>query len=238
MLERVLCATEEPAQLLFAANGEPELKEADAAADHHALELGSLAHKLEIFSGRAEAHDVFNPATVIPGAVEENDLTLGGKVLDVALEIPLSALGVGRLGQRDDPCPARIEIFGETLNGATLAGGVAALEEHDDTLSDFLDPGLHLDQLDLEQFNLLEIILFLNHLRIRIGAADDILFALGTFHFLHKVRRDAGAHLFVDQLDHRKGAGQRLTRVLVFLHLLFQPLFLGLLFGLDHLGRR
>jgi hypothetical protein len=44
-----------------------------------------LAHKLEIFSGRAEAHDVFNPATVIPGAVEENDLPLGGKVLDVVV---------------------------------------------------------------------------------------------------------------------------------------------------------
>ena len=183
LLERVLRATEEPAQLLLAADGEPELEEPDAAADHHALELGSLAHELEILVRRAEAHDVLDAAAVVPGAVEENDFALGGKVLDVTLEIPLAALGVGRLGQRDDLGAARIEIFGEALDGAALAGGVAALEKHDDSFAGFLDPGLHFDQLDLQQFDLLEIIPLLHHLRIRIGAADDILFALGAFHF-------------------------------------------------------
>jgi hypothetical protein len=74
--------------VLLSTDRKPELEEPDAAADHHALELRSLAHELEIVVGCAETHDVLDPAAVVPGAVEENDFTLGGKVLDVALEMP------------------------------------------------------------------------------------------------------------------------------------------------------
>jgi hypothetical protein len=126
--------------------------------------------------------------------------------------------------------------FSVKLDGATLTGGVAALEKHDDALAAYLNPRLHLDQLDLEQFYFLEIGIVLHHLLVRIGAADDIFFALGALHLGDEVRRDAGPHLLVDQFDHGKSSGQRPGRALAFLHFLFQPLFLRLLFSPVHLN--
>ena len=46
---------------------------------------------------------------------------------------------------------AGVEVLHEPLDRAALAGGVAALEHHDDALAGVLDPGLHLEQLDLQQ---------------------------------------------------------------------------------------
>ena len=132
LLERIAGAAHEAAQLLLAADGEPELEEVFAAAHEHALELGRLAHELEVIVRRAEAHDVLDARAVVPGAVEENDLARGRQLLDVALEIPLALFAFGGLGQRDDGRAARIEEFGEALDRAALARGVAALEKHDD----------------------------------------------------------------------------------------------------------
>ena len=50
---------------------------------------------------RAEAHHRFDAGAVVPGAVEGHELAGGREVRDVALEIPLAAFGLGRLGQRD-----------------------------------------------------------------------------------------------------------------------------------------
>ena len=59
---------------------------------------------------------------------------------DVALEVPLAALALGRLLQRDHPGAARVEVLGEALDGAALAGRVAALEEDHDPLAGVLAP--------------------------------------------------------------------------------------------------
>ena len=48
---------------------------------------------------------------------------------DVALEVPLAAFALTRLLQGHDSGPARIEVLHEPLDGAALAGGVAALEQ-------------------------------------------------------------------------------------------------------------
>ena len=61
---------------------------------------------------------------------------------------------------------------------------------------------------------------------------------LAPFTLLDQIGRDAGAHLFVDQLDHRESSSQCFLRPLVFLHLLFQPLFLCLLLLLGYLCGR
>jgi hypothetical protein len=86
-------------------------------------------------------------------------------MLDIALEVPLRALAVGGLGQRDDTGHARIEVLHEALDGAALAGGVAALKQHHHLLAGVLDPALGLEQFDLK-FGLL---LFIG------GAAHSVL---------------------------------------------------------------
>ena len=49
-----------------------------------------------------------------------------------------------------DPGEPGVEVLGDPLDGAALAGGVAALEDDDDALLLGPDPLLDLDQLDLE----------------------------------------------------------------------------------------
>ena len=71
------------------------------------------------------------PGAVVPGPVEQHDLARGRQMVDVALEVPLGALALGGLLQRDDARPARVEVLHEPLDGAALACRVTALE-HDD----------------------------------------------------------------------------------------------------------
>jgi anti-sigma factor RsiW len=74
-----------------------------------------------------------------------------GKVVNVALEVPLGALAVGRLLQGDHACSTRVEVFHEAFDGATLARGVAALEHDDMPMAVRLAPLLQLQQFDLQQ---------------------------------------------------------------------------------------
>ena len=74
-----------------------------------------------------------------------------GKCVDVALEVPLAALGLGRLGQRHVARGARVHVFAQRVDRAALAGGVAALEQRSARASPVACmPGLQLDQLDLQ----------------------------------------------------------------------------------------
>jgi hypothetical protein len=70
---------------------------------------------------------------------------------EVALEVPLAALALARLVQGHHRRPARVQVLHEPLDGAALAGGVAALEHDHQPLTGRLDPVLELQQLDLEQ---------------------------------------------------------------------------------------
>jgi hypothetical protein len=98
----------------------------------------------------AELHDPLHPGPVVPAPVEQDDLAGGREVGDVALEIPLGALALGGGPEGDHPAVAGVEPLGDPLDGATLAGGVAALEDdhHPQALVD--DPLLHPHQLGLE----------------------------------------------------------------------------------------
>jgi hypothetical protein len=88
------------------------------------------AHEDRVLLVGAEAHDALDAGPVVPGAVEQTISPNVGQVLDVALEVPLP-LGRRRLGQRDHPRRPRVQVLGEPLDRAALAGGVAALEDHD-----------------------------------------------------------------------------------------------------------
>jgi hypothetical protein len=140
----------------------------DAVPDQHPLELGRLLHELVVLVVGAELHHPFHAGPVVPGPVEHDDLTGRGQVRDVALEVPLGALPLAGLLQRDDAGAAGVEVLGEPLDGAALAGGVPALEQEHQALPAVLDPVLELEQLDLEQ-PLAPVVLLPGHpLRVRV----------------------------------------------------------------------
>ena len=99
--------------------------------------------------------------------------------MDVALEVPLGALAFGRLLQRDDARPARVEVFHEPLDGAALARGVAALEHDDVPVAVGLAPLLQLQQFDLQQPLLLLVLVALHALVVRVVLPPGV--DLGAF---------------------------------------------------------
>ncbi len=101
---------------------------------------GAWPTKVSYSSSVQNPHDAFHIGAVVPGAVEHDDFTRSGKVLDVALEIPLALLTVRGLGERYRPGRAGIQMLGETLDSATLAGGVASLEDNDVLQTEVLPP--------------------------------------------------------------------------------------------------
>src|SRR5262249_37181257 len=106
---------------------------------------------------RAEAHHPLDAGAVVPAAIKQNDLAAGRKMRDVTLEVPLRALALARRRQGGDAADARIEPLGDALDDAALAGGIAALEDHDDLELVVLHPVLQLDQLALQPEQFLEV---------------------------------------------------------------------------------
>ncbi len=89
---------------------------------------------------------------------------------DVALEVPLPLLDLGRLLERHHARRARVQVLHEALDRAALAGRVAALEQHDDLLPRLLDPVLHLQQLDLQLLLVVLVDLRLDLVLVRVRA--------------------------------------------------------------------
>ena len=85
-----------------------------------------------------------------------------GKCGDVALDVHLRLLALGRRGQRDDAEHARAHPLGDRLDRAALAGGVAALEHDADLGARRLDPLLHRDQLAVQRAQLGLVLLALH----------------------------------------------------------------------------
>ncbi len=158
-LDRVAQAVGEPAKLLGPADLEPELDERDAVPGQHALELGDLTEKLHGLFGAAEAHYPLDTCPVVPGSVEKDDFTRSGQVSDVALQVPLGLLAVGRFLQGDHARPARVEVLGEALDRAALAGRVPAFEQDHQPQARGLHVPLQLEQLDLERALRLPVLL-------------------------------------------------------------------------------
>ncbi len=150
LLQNVLLASLEAALLLLSGNREPVLEQQNPAPDEHALQLGSLAHELQVLLAVAEPHDALDTAAVVPRAVEQHDLATPRQMANVALEEPLGPLVVGRLVERHDPRTPRIEMLREPLDGPTLAGGISALEQDNDLPVRCLHPVLHLQQFHLK----------------------------------------------------------------------------------------
>src|SRR5699024_10339246 len=110
--QRILEARGEARVLLLVRDREPVLTQDDAVLDEQALEDRGLVQEATVLIGGAEAHDALHPSAGVPRAVEAYDLTGGGKLLDVALEVPLALLALGRRRQCLDAAGARVEVLG------------------------------------------------------------------------------------------------------------------------------
>src|SRR6185312_16792843 len=126
-------------------------------ADEHLLELRHGAEELLQLLGRAEAHDALDPGAVVPGTVEEHHFAGGGEVRHITLEIPLATLALSRRRERHDAADARIEPLGDALDRPSLAGRIAAFEQHRDLELVVLHPILQPHQLVLQAKELAEI---------------------------------------------------------------------------------
>ena len=158
----------EAGALLPASHGEPELRQVDAGIDDHPLELRRLLHEDLMLLIGAEAHDALHPGPVVPGPVEQHDLAGRREVLHIALEVPLTGLGRGRLGQRDHPCGPRVEVLHESLDRAALARCVTPLEQQHMAFAVVLRPVLELQQLDLQSVLLLLVGVPVKQLVVRV----------------------------------------------------------------------
>jgi hypothetical protein len=78
-------------------------------------------------------------------------------VRDIALEIPLGAFALGRRRKGDGATDTRVQPLGDTFDHAALAGGVAALEQHDDLELSGDHPVLQPDQFALQSQQLGEV---------------------------------------------------------------------------------
>ena len=148
---RVYPPDDEARPLLRGRHREPELRQVQPGADQHALELRRLPHELLVVRLRGEAHHPLHARPVVPGPVEHDDLAGRGQVRHITLEVPLGLFPLARLHQRHDRRAAGVQVLGEPLDRAALAGRVAALEHDDDPLPGGLHPVLQLDELDLQR---------------------------------------------------------------------------------------
>src|SRR5690606_6260328 len=144
VLARAVAAIVEAAELGFSADRQPYLEEAYAVGDDAILEFRGLVEKELLLLGRAETHDRLDDRAVVPGPIEGHELSGRRIMCDMALVIPLAALGLRRLLQSHVAGRVRVHILPGDEDGAAISGRVAPLEEYHHPLAGFLQPALQL----------------------------------------------------------------------------------------------
>ncbi len=160
----------EAAGLFVGADLQPVLEEQDARVDHRLLDPRRQIKEAPGLLGGAESHHPFDAGPVVPAPVEDDHLAGRREVRQVPLDVHLGLLALGRRRQRDHPEHPGADPLGDRLDGAALAGGVAALEHDADLGPGVLDPLLDGDQLAVQAPQLVLVLLAL-HLR----DADDVV---------------------------------------------------------------
>ena len=120
---------------------------------------------------RTESHHLLDTRPVVPGPVEQDDLTPRRQVRHIALVVPLPALPLGGCRQRGYPRDAGAQIFGDAFDGPTLARSIATFEDDHDPGPGFPGPFLqsHEFRLKAEKFGLVDVFGDLSRgLRVRI----------------------------------------------------------------------
>ena len=101
LTERVVDAASEALRLRLLVNAEVELDENRALPHDVLLEPDDTLEEVSVLPLGAEPEHRFDQRPVVPGAVEQHDLALGGQVIDVTLEVPLALLAFAGLVQGD-----------------------------------------------------------------------------------------------------------------------------------------
>ena len=119
---------------------------------------------------------MFHHRAVVPAAVEHHHCACCGQPVDIALEIPACGLAVGGFGKRHHVADTGVQVFAHHVDGAALAGRVAAFEDHDDAFSVRLDIGLHAHELPLQPVHRGVVILALHLCGVGIAGGDEVVF--------------------------------------------------------------
>src|SRR5262249_30504450 len=141
--------------LLVLADLEPDLDQQDPRIDDVFFDLRYDLEKHPVLLLTAKSHDVFDAGTVVPTAIEDDDLACRRKSLDIALREQLGLFALRRGWKRNHAKDTRALAFGNRRDGPALAGGIAALEQDDDARALLLHPILEMAKLDLKRLQLL-----------------------------------------------------------------------------------
>src|SRR5690606_18234920 len=150
--------------LVHLVDRQPVLVEQDAVVDQQLLEHRRLFQEQLVLVGGTEAHHLLDAGAVVPAAVEQHQLARRRQVRGIALEVPLRHFALARLRQCDDAHLARVQPLGDGVDHATLAGGVAALEQDHHPLAGVRQPVREVVQLELERLERLLVLLLLHRL--------------------------------------------------------------------------
>ena len=191
--------------LLLLVHAQPVLEQQDAVVHQQLFEHRRLAQELLVFGFAAITHHPFNTGTVVPAAVHQHDLAVGGKMRGVTLEVPLRGFTVGGLGQRHHPALARVEMLADGLDRAALASCIAAFEQHQQALPAVLHPARHCGQFQLQRQQQFVVVLALElgHRHTTRGGSRSVAHGL-----LRGCRRPASPARPPASAAGRKGHGQ------------------------------
>ncbi len=204
LAQRVGLAPFETSSLLLFGDGEVEFDQNDAVAYQPLFEAGGILDEGLVLVGGAEAEDGFHHGAVVPAAVEEHDLSAPGKLLHVALEIPLGTLLFRRLAQGYDPVVLLVHITGDPADRTALSRGVSPFEEDDHLEFVDLQVLLEFDQFGLVGFELFGLQIFAyrflfleqNGQRIAVAAHFDIFESFQFFDLFVFFRHDVSLDRF------------------------------------------
>jgi len=150
-------AHQEAELLLLVRDREPIFDQFDAGAHECALEAWDVIEEILDLLIVGETHDALYPGAVVPGAVEQHDLSGARQMRYIALEVPLRLFPISRRGQGNDATDARVQPLHDPFDGATLAGGISAFEDDDQLIAGVHHPFLQFDQLRLQSEQFVEI---------------------------------------------------------------------------------
>ncbi len=153
-LAQILVARLQPHALILHTDFQPVLYQDYSRVDNSTLDGRRILQEGFHLFRRGKPHHPLHTRAVVPAAVKDHHFAGSRQMRNVALDVHLRLLALGRRRQRHDAEDARAGAFRDPLDDATLAGRVASFEQHADLGPADLDPLLQLDELNLKGLQL------------------------------------------------------------------------------------
>jgi len=134
LAKRVAAALFETDGLFHLADAEIELDKNGALIDKGLFERHDVLHEQRMLFFCTEAEDRFDHGAVIPAAVKEDDFSAVGKMLDIALEVPLRTFLFGRTPEGNDAVVFRVHIAAYTADDTPFSCRITAFKNDDELL--------------------------------------------------------------------------------------------------------